>query len=586
VSLLAVLVLVAAACGGGGGGGDGGGGGTGFIEGSTGLDNGQPQRGGILKMAGVEDFDYLDPAAQYFTLTNTMLRGVVRTLVAYPTTTDDAEAGQLVPDLATDTGKITNNSTRFEFQLKDGIKYGPALGGQNIPGVTGKEITSHDIEYAVERIFMGSVGNQYPFYYTLIEGAQEFQDGKAKDISGIETPDDKTIIFNLTEPAGDFGARMSLTATAPVPERYAKQFDKEKTSDYDDHVVASGPYFIKSYREGEQLTIRRNPHWDEATDDLRPSYIDGIDWKIGFESEVATQKVLDGEYGYAIDAAPTGPLLEKLYTQHKNLLLVADTSCTRYLFMNTNTPPFDDVKVRQAVAYGIDRENIRRIYGGPVKGDIATSIIPPTMPAFLATEEFNPYPSENLSGDMDRAKQLLAEAGYENGVDVPVTIVGSSTAPYDKLTESVRQDLANMGFKKLNVKSPSYPNQYTQFYSVVAKEVQFGTAAGWCQDYPDAFTFFDPLFNGDNISPTGNNNYSMLDDPAINRKIDQVAAIPAGEERVQGWEELNRMVMEEAVWVPWLWDKTNELRSEDVGGVIFNDFLGAADPYAMWVNQG
>src|SRR3712207_5282925 len=70
----------------------------------------------------------------------------------------------------------------------------------------------------------------YPFYYEIIEGATEFSEGKADEITGIETPDDKTIIFHLTEPAGDWPLRMGMPATSPTPESWASKYDKAKDS--------------------------------------------------------------------------------------------------------------------------------------------------------------------------------------------------------------------------------------------------------------------------------------------------------------------------------------------------------------------
>ncbi|MEO8322812.1 MAG: ABC transporter substrate-binding protein, partial [Actinomycetota bacterium] len=200
--------------------------------------------GGTLRIAGLSDVDYMDPASMYYTLSWTLARGVFRTLVTYPAVADFEEQNVLVPDLATDVGTPNEDSSEWTFTLRDGIKFGPALGNEAVPGVTGEPITSADIKYALERVFIPSVGGGYPFYYDIMEGTQDFIDGKADEITGIETPDDKTIIFHLTEPAGDWPFRMAMPAAAPVPADYAAGFDAEKDSDYDSHVVASGPYYV------------------------------------------------------------------------------------------------------------------------------------------------------------------------------------------------------------------------------------------------------------------------------------------------------------------------------------------------------
>ena len=107
-----------------------------------------------------------------------------------------------------------------------------------------------------------------------------------------------------------------------------------------------------------------------------------------------------------------------------------------------------------------------------------------------------------------------------------------------------------MGFSNLKPKTPAFPNQYTQFYSVPDSDTAIGTSAGWCKDYNSAFTFLDPLFHGDNILPSGNSNYAEMDDPQMNELIDAAAAAAPGEEQTAAWEEANKYATESAVWVP------------------------------------
>lgn len=527
-------------------------------------------------MAGLEDFDHLDPAQQYFQLTNAMLKGVVRSLVWYETVDDPETPTELVGDLATDTGTPNDDHTEWTFTLKDGIKWGPALGGEDIDGVTGEEITSEDVAYAFDRIFMKSVGNQYSFYFDPLDS--------------VETPDDKTVVFNLKEETPDWPQRLAFTAAAPVPERYAQEFDQKKTSDYDKHVVASGPYYIDSYVSGEELTLRRNEHWDPETDPNRNAYLDGVDWQLGFEQpNVVAQKIFDGEFDFSYDGRPQGPLLERAFTDEelKEHILQGPAAATRYIFLNTNVPPFDELAVREAVNLAIDRENMQRVYGGSAVGDIACSVIPPGVDGHLPCDEYNPFETENMAGDMDAAKAKLEEVDAD--LTSEVFLVGANDDPHDKLAESVRTDLEELGFTNIDPKTVAFPNQYTQFYSVPDKKVAVGPAAGWVWDWPDAMTFFDPLFNGDNIGGAGtNNNYSMLDDPAINDAINEAQEIERGtDEYASAMEEINRMTTESAVWIPWLWDiETVAYNVDNVGGAEWDPSNGSVAYWQMYLKDG
>jgi peptide/nickel transport system substrate-binding protein len=464
-AVLTAVMLVAAAC---GGGDDD----EGAAPGTENVPEGEIPEGGELNVAGVSDVDFMDPAAMYYTVSWFLARGVHRTLVTYPSVADFEEQNTLVPDLATDVGQANEDQTQWTFTLKDGIKFGPALGGEEVPGVTGEEITSEDIKYAMERLFIPSVGAGYGFYYEIIEGTQEFADGKADTISGIETPDDKTIVFNLTEPAGDWPYRMAMPATSPVARKAAEQYDKKKDSDYDQHVVATGPYFISEWTPEERIRLERNEFWDKATDDVRPAYVDSVNWKLGFDNDVGVQQVFDGDYHFGLDVQPQGPALERVVNDPdlKSRFINEPSICLRYIFMNTTIEPFDNQQVREAVNWAIDRANLKRAQGGPVTGPIATSILPEGIGGYLSAEEYNPFETPNMAGDMDKAKELMAEAGYENGYDGEILLVGASDPPHDRYLEAVRADLEELGFSNITTKAPAFPNQYTQFYQVTDSE--------------------------------------------------------------------------------------------------------------------
>jgi peptide/nickel transport system substrate-binding protein len=567
------LALVASACGGGGG-----------DDGPSTVPAEEVPEGGTLRIAGTSDVDFMDPAAAYYSLTFFLLRGVTRQLVTYPTSPDRDEQRELVADLATDTGQVSDNGRVWTFTLRDGIEFGPALGGEDVPGVTGREITSDDFRYAFERLFDDGVGAGYAFYYEVIEGAQEFAAGKADTISGIETPDDKTIVFHLTREVGDWPYRLSMPAISPTPRGYVEQFDKKKDSDYDQHVVSSGPYYIAEWEPEERIVLERNEHWDPQTDEVRNAYIDSVNWKLGFDNDVGVQQVMDGDYHMGLDVSPQGAALERVVNDPdlNDQLINEASACTRYIYMNTTVEPFDDIDVRRAVVYAIDRQNIKRVFGGPITGPIATSVIPSSLPGGLSAEEYNPFATDDMAGDMDKAKELMAKAGYENGFDGPILVVGASDPPHDRILESVRADLVELGFSNLELKDPAFPNQYTQFYQVPSQNVGIGTSAGWCSDYPDPATFIEPLFNGANIHPSSNQNYAELDDPAINRSIQRALRLPLGEERDEAWEQINREVTERALWVPWSWDSETIFHSGDLVNPIYNEFFSHVD----WVNVG
>jgi peptide/nickel transport system substrate-binding protein len=581
VAAIPALMLVAAACVGGNDEGRDEAPGTQEVEAAD------IPTGGTLRIAGSSDVDFMDPAAMYYTLSFFLARGTLRQLVSYPPVADFEEQLEVVPDLATDTGHSNEDFTEWTFTLKDGVTFGKALGGVDIPGVTGEQIVCDDVKYGLERVFIPSVGGGYPYYYDIVEGWARFADGKADGVSGIECTDDRTIVFHLTEPAGDWPFRLTMPAASPVPRKYAGQFDSNEDSDYDNHVVSSGPYYIAEWSPGKRIVLERNENYPADTDEVRPAYVDSVDWKLGFDNDVGVQRVWDGDYHLGLDIAPVGPALEQTLQKPelKRRMIVQPSGCTRFIFMNTTIEPFDNQQVREAVNYAIDRSNLLRLRGGPVTGEIATSIIPPGLNGYLSPSEYNPFATMNMAGDIDRAKELMAEAGYADGFDGELNYVGASDPPHDRYAESVRADLQAMGFTNLKVKTPAFPNQYTQFYQVTDSETAIGTSAGWCKDYNDAFTYFDPVWNGENISTEGANLvYTEYNDPALNEAIKK-AGMLTGRARDAAWQEVNRMATESGAWVPWTWENENIIFSDRLVNPIYQTFFSHVDLTNVGVAQ-
>src|SRR5512132_2693030 len=203
VGLALAVAMVAAAC----GGGDNNKGATATTTGGT------AQKGGVYRTA-ISSFGNFtqgfDPTAEYLGLAFDLYGALTRNLVSYKHVAG-AEGNKLYPDLAQTLDGLT-----YTFKLKPNLKFGPPVN---------RAITSKDVEYAFERLNIATLGAGYgTYYYESIKG----MDGKAKEakpISGIETPDDQTIIFHLKQKTSDFLYRLSMAAAAPIPREVAKCFD-------------------------------------------------------------------------------------------------------------------------------------------------------------------------------------------------------------------------------------------------------------------------------------------------------------------------------------------------------------------------
>jgi peptide/nickel transport system substrate-binding protein len=232
--------------------------------------------------------------------------------------------------------------------------------------------------------------------------------------------------------------------------------------------------------------------------------------------------------------------------------------------------------------YVVDRANMLKVLGGSYTGDVATSVLPPGMVGHLPTDGYNPYESEGMSGDVQKAKALLKEAGLEDGFHEKLLVVGDAAGAGPKQIESLRADLEAVGFDNLDIKQLNYPDYYTQFYGVPRSNTAIGFAA-WCQDYPSPVTFLEPLMYGPNIIQQGNTNYSEIDDPELNKAILESTEVPLdSDEAVSSWEDTNKLATEKAAWVPLRWYLDRDLGSTNLVNGYWHQQYTSLD----WVNTG
>ena len=540
--------------------------------------------GGSLEVISSGGFDYLDPGAAFYNYTYIYTNATHRGLMSwFPDDTDTPS-----PDLAADEPEISDDGRTVTFTLRDGVMFSPPVD---------REVTSADVKYAIERTLLPGVENAYTASYMgPIEGFEEAQkaaeqdDTVAPDISGIETPDDSTVVFNLTEDYGEVLVQaLSLPASAPVPEEYAKEFDAESPSTYGEHQVATGPYMIENDDEGElvgydpgkEVHFVRNPNWDSETDE-RPAYLDEITFREGFSDvNSALTGVLEGNGQVNGDILPTPAALKLSAQDYPDQLELAPSGGNRYVAMNTQIPPFDDINVRKAVVAAADREAMRLARGGELVGPIANHFIPPGVPGF---EEAGGLEGAGLDflaapgGDPELAAEYMREAGYESGKyeGGEEILMVAENAGIDKEVGEVTLDLfESLGFE-VDFQQVNSNIMYTKFCSVPEAEVAVCPNLGWAKDFDDAQAMLDPTFNGQNIEPTANNNWPQLDVPEINEALDEAALIGNLDERADAYGEIDTMVMEQAPAIPYVWDDQGNVRSADVAGVV-NLFNGSWD---------
>jgi peptide/nickel transport system substrate-binding protein len=536
------------------------------------------KKGGTLTVISAGDVDYIDPGNAYYVFSYEVTYATQRPLFSYSPEGTTAE-----PDLAASDAQISNGNKRVTVTLKSGIHYSPPVN---------REVKAQDVKYAIERGLLPGISNSYEeSYFGFLHGFKEAQAAvkkdptKAPDISGITTPDDHTVVFDLDKPVAEqyFVGALSLPLSAPVPEEYAKDLDAQNPSQYDtDKQVATGPYMVDTYSPGKEIKLVRNPNWDPSTD-VRPAYLDEIDFQEGFTDTVsATKKVLTGQSMVNGDYGLPAESLKLAATQYADQLYLQPGSGVRYVALNTTEPPFgpgaglsaeDALNIRKAVIANSDRTALQKTRGGDLAGVVATHIIYPNFPGF---EEAGGLKGPDLdylqspTGDPQLAASYMKKAGFSSGKCegsvCDVTMVGDNVPPGSDTAAVMKDELSQLGFH-VSLQSVTHNLMYTKFCDVPKSEPNVCPNVGWVADFRDPQPMLDPTFNGENIIPSNNTVWSLLNDKTINADMDKGKLIVDTDQRNQAWGKIDDDLMAQAPVIPWIWDNEANASSSNVAYV-------------------
>jgi peptide/nickel transport system substrate-binding protein len=568
--------------------------------------------GGTYRVGWESSFGFtggFDPTGEYLGEAFAVLSSLmVRTLVGY-NHVEGAAGNAVVPDLATSLPEPTNGGKTYTFQLKPGIKFGPPVS---------RPVTSQDIKYAFERLANPKNAPQYAFYYTPIKGFADVGAGKAKTISGIATPNPRTVVFNLTKPVGDFLLRLSMPATGPIPAEVGKCFDGKpllygrnlvSTAGYmfegSDQVDASSCTTLKpaSGFDGEtKMILVRNPDYDPKTDSkaARENLPDRFEFTVNSNADDIYNKVKAGDLENENATEP--PKVVREYLTNPSLKPMFHSfpgDRTWYVPMTTTQPPFDDVHVRRAMNWVVDRDAMRRAWGGPTVGQIANHMVPDTLFNFQL-QNYHPFKTPGDHGSVAKAKAEIKQSKYDTNKDgicdakacKNVIIVTDTRSVDPGTTLAITSSAAKIGitFKVRQIKG-AYPTIQTPKNNIPISE-----RPGWGKDFADAETFFEPLLRSTVIIPSGNTNYSLIGlTPAIAKKIGAKGSINnvpsldkdmdrcqvlSGTARRICWQDVDKkFTYDIAAWIPWLWSNATYVtgpKSAKANGDQFSGSIGWA----------
>jgi peptide/nickel transport system substrate-binding protein len=535
IALGSVVALTAAGCGGGA---------STPAAGKTG--GAAPKAGGTLYYLTKRPAEHMDPQRTYIgrDLAD-QSRLVYRTLTQYKSGAKDVST-TIQPDLATDTGKVTDGGKVWKFTLKDGVKW-----------EDGSDVTCEDLKYGISRTFAVDVitgGPAYALQFLDIpkdaKGSSVYKGPYVKDAAGQAAFDKavtcagKTVTYNLGQPVGDFNLAVTMSAFAP----FKKAQDKGDKSNF--AIFSDGPYKAEGgvWVKGKGATFIRNKEYDPKTDTLRGAFPDKIVVTEGLEDEVIAQRLISdsGNDKFAVSDRRIPPSMRPQILSNPAMKTRSENVLAPFMdYLTPNFKRLTNPKVRQALAISTDKSGWVAANGGTTAGTPSQSIISPDV---LGYKKFNVLNAPD-SGDPVKAKALLTEAGVKIPYPIVMTFSGG-TPTTQKSAAALKAGWEKAGFAvTLNELTDTY-------YDVIqnpANAQKFDvTWAGWGSDWPSASTVVPPLFDGRiqlNASSTGND-YGYYNNPALGKMIDAAFAETDLKKQATMWGDMDEFLAKDVAYIP------------------------------------
>jgi len=507
----------------------------------------------------------LEPVMSNSPQTIWVLMNVMEGLVSYN------KNNEIVPQIAK-SWTISDDGLKYTFNINTKVKF---HNDPCFPNSIGRNVSAEDFKYCLERVNDPTTKTRGLWVFRdKIKGANEYYEYKAKksdkvanDISGIKTPDDSTLVIELTDAFAPFLSLMTMTYGFVYPKEAVDFYG----SGFSSHPVGTGPFMFKEWMLDKHLSLVRNPEYyekDPAGNKL--PYLNDVEITFTKSQETEFLDFLNGKYDYH---EPSSEIIDAI-TDEDGKMIDADKKDyklvkqpwlnTVYLIMmqnenlpaGKNSPFLNNKKLRQAINYAIDKERIVKFvlknrghaaYNGP---------LPVGMPGFDTTVKGYNY-------NLQKAKDLLTEAGYPNGIGLKLTLYISNDELQKNISIAIQEQLKEIGIdlKLEQVLQATLNTQQQQ------GELAF-TRGNWGADYFDPENFLS-LFYSKNIIPFGPNK-TGYSNPEIDKLYEKSIRITDFETRKKIYNEMERIVIEDAAWIYLYYNQKIYLLQKGINGFLLD----------------
>ena len=522
------------------------------------------QRGGILTVPYASTPANFDPSDQYYVDTIAILGITHRTLTSYGFRDGKSV---LVPDLATDLGKVSSDGLTWTFTLKDGIKY-----------EDGSPVTAADVVFAIKRSFDKDLAQDAPTYQKdFFKGGKDYTGPYSgdKNWKGVEATDDKTVVIHLEKKFESLPYFAAYPQFSPIPEA------KDKKKDYTLHPLATGPYKFDTYTPGSELKLVRNDQWDPKTDPARNNYLDGYDFKFGVDDTKAQTAILasNGVDATSLNWSPIdSSLVEKIEGPNKDQFVEGPSSCVFTINMDTRKIPLE---VRKALAVAYPFDSIRKAGGESTHSYTpGTTFIPPQIPGWV---DYKGVDGFNGTGDGDpaKAKEMLKAAGKEN-FELIYYYTNDQPTP-QKVNQVRKQKLEAAGFKVKDMGVPAKERRKLAGKLDGPMNI-LQSPAGWCFDWPAADSIFPPMVSSVALSQ-GGTGWGNLADKAVDAEVARIQNLSIAEQGPE-WGKFDKWLFDTYLpAIPYQYDKSNMVFGKKVKNVVNDPNHGMPVMTQIWIQQ-
>ena len=510
----------------------------------------KPQRGGIYHRAFTDDYILLDPAHLREANSNEICRQIYDGLVEF------SASDTIVPCLA-ESWQISENKLVYTFKLRKDVHFHKVVNGINTKN-GGRLFCAEDVLFTFKRLFAPNSNNENSFF-KIIKGTNDYYQGKADNISGIRVLASDSIEIELEHPFSPFVATLGVSNAFIVPQ--------EDADNLENMPVGTGAFKWKG-KKSDRFILEANEDYFRG----RP-WLDGVEFVVIPKDEDRFNEFKAGRLQH-VDVPDFIYQNVKHDPQYAKLIQESNLWGLNFLGMNVTQPPFDNKLVRQALNFAIDRESIiKLVLNG--RAQAANGVLTPGIPGHDPLLPGYFY-------DLQRAKKLLAEAGYPDGKGFPVVTLQVDES--HQLQQNRVGDFIVANLKDLGIECRIQTVDFEKHLDEITKGNVPFFRLGWTIDYPDPDGFLFTLFHSSNIGD--GYNYWKYNNPEVDKLLEKARNETEMVVRVPLYEKAEKIIVDDAPMVFMYFYTLNILPQPNVHGLKVGAMGECALQYRrVWLDQ-